>query len=116
MLFNGDDVSSEVTNINDTFSNVDIEIIRIDNDELLSVFPAGPSVTVRVAAGIPNFVLTLPQELRGMTRGLVGNYNGDDSDDFIYPNGTMLANDTTDRMIHQFGQTCELKAVTYCTM
>ena len=93
--------------MNDTYSLADVEIFREAENSVVTVFPYDASVTVEVAAGLPNFVLTLPQSLQGETQGLLGNFNGNTTDDLVYPDGvTMLGNNATDSMIHTFGQQC----------
>ncbi len=54
-----------------------------------------------------SIVLGLPDEFRNMTRGLMGNYNGFETDDLAYRNGTMLAQNSSDRLIHEMGQSCK---------
>ena len=72
-----------------------------------STFSNGISVTVTLLSGLLNVVAVLPQDFMGLSQGLLGNFNGNDTDDFIYPNGTVLDNDASDRMIHSFGLTCD---------
>ena len=101
-------MTTNVTAVNDSFTTLDISITRIDIDIILTTFPCGLTIQVRVDGGIPNIVTTLPQQLRGSTRGLLGNFNNDSMDDFIFRDGvTVLANNVSDRMIHEFGQSCK---------
>ena len=72
-----------------------------------STFSNGISVTVTLLSGLLNVVAVLPQNFMGLTQGLLGNFNGNNTDDFIYPNGTQLDNDASDRMIHDFGLSCK---------
>ena len=102
------DISTNVTNINDTFSDTNISVIRTAENAVLSVFPNGVSVSVGVSGDIPNIVVSLPQDFQGETRGLMGNFNGNDTDDLIFFNGTMLSSDATEREIFEFGQSCKL--------
>ena len=53
---------------------------------------------------------SIPQEYQGFSSilGLLGNYNGDSSDDLMYVNGTMIAIDSPYDMVHEFGQSCKL--------
>jgi len=55
------------------------------------------------------YTLELPLSFEGTTSGLLGNYNNDDSDEFIFcdRNRTMISNSSNDREIHQFGQSYE---------
>ena len=54
------------------------------------------------------YALEVPSSFEGTTSGLLGNYNNDDSDEFVFRNGTMISNSSSDREIHQFGQSCKL--------
>ncbi|XP_053387247.1 uncharacterized protein LOC123541978 [Mercenaria mercenaria] len=47
----------------------------------------------------------VPDNLQNLTNGLLGNYNGDSSDDFTMPNGTVLQENITEREIFSYGQT-----------
>ena len=107
VLHNSIDISSNLTNVNDTYTTQAVQINRTGIDNVTSAFPSGAGVTIRVAENIPNFVLTLPQSFMRQTRGLLGNYNGDSSDEFVYPNETMLISNASDSMIHDFGQACK---------
>ena len=60
-----------------------------------------------VSGGIPTAVASLPEDFQNLTEGLQGNYNGDDTDDFIFRNGTMLSNDANEQIIFEFGQSCK---------
>ena len=72
-----------------------------------STFSNGISITVSLLSGLLDIVAVLPRNFMGLTQGLLGNFNGNNTDDFIYPNGTLLDNDASDSMIHGFGQTCK---------
>jgi len=89
------------------FTNINVTITRTAEDTVLSVFPNGISISVSVSGGIPTAVASLPGDFQNLTEGLQGNYNGDDTDDFIFRNGTMLSNDANERMIFEFGQSCK---------
>ena len=53
------------------------------------------------------YTLEVPSPFKGTTSGLLGNYNDDDSDEFVFRNGTMISNSSSDREINQFGQSCK---------
>ena len=89
--------------------NSDSNMNRIE-----STFSDGISVTVTLLSGLLNVVAALPQQFMGQTQGLLGNFNGNATDDFIYPNGTLLNNDASDRMINDFGLTCRLQLTLSC--
>ena len=71
-------------------------------------FQCGVSLVVSTTAGLLNVLTSLQQELKGETSGLYGDWNGDHTDDFKRPNGTILPVNATMQEIHyQFGQTCK---------
>lgn len=53
------------------------------------------------------FTLEVDSKLKGLARGLSGNFNNDPSDDFIFPNGTKLANSSSEREIYEYGLSCK---------
>ena len=53
------------------------------------------------------YTLEVPSSFEGTTSGLLGNFNTDSSDEFVFRNGTMISNSSSDREIHQFGQSCK---------
>lgn len=63
-------------------------------------------VTVELYAGYLNIEVQLPPRF---TMGLLGNYNGNTSDEFVFRNGTVLDDSASDREIHQFAQSCKLE-------
>ena len=88
LFYNGMDVSANVTNINDTFNKNVVDIIRTEDNSIDSVFSNGVAVTLSVSLdGMLNVIVNLPVEYNSQTQGLMGNFNGNSSDDFIFPNG-----------------------------
>ena len=84
-----------------------ISITRSEVNTYDIVFGYDITVTVSEAEGILYTVLRLPQDLQGQTEGLLGNFNGDASDDFIFQDGTVLSDNAADSEIHNFGQSCK---------
>lgn len=111
VLLNGSIITDEITNSSSNLNDfVDIQRTS-EMNTIESTFSNGISVTVTLSSGLLNAIVVLPQDFMGLTQGLLGNFNGNAADDFIYPNGTMLDNDASDRIIHDFGLTC--KSVTF---
>ena len=109
LFLNSTDISDTIPDVNDTNMNSSSVVFeRSMNSSIISSFENGITVTVSVSQGILSFVATVPEEFRGNTTGLLGNFNGDATDDLAYPNGTVLGADPSDSMIHNFGQSCEL--------
>ena len=84
-----------------------ISFQRISENSIRTQFSTGVTITVTLAFGMLNFVGALPQTLQGIPVGLLGNFNGDTSDDLIYPNGTQIDINSPDALVHDFGQSCE---------
>lgn len=57
------------------------------------------------------FSVTLDKKYQNLTRGLLGNFNNIKTDDFICQNGTRLPDNSTERILYQFGQSCNTKKV-----
>lgn len=50
------------------------------------------------------------EKYKGMTTGLMGNFDGNKTNDFILPNGTMLPHNATNsekKIFYNFGQQCK---------
>ena len=77
------------------------------NNSITISFSSGVGITINSTAGLLVYTLEVPLSFEGNTSGLLGNYNNDDSDEFVFRNGTMISNSSSDREIHQFGQSCK---------
>ena len=72
-------------------------------------FPSTTSVQFCEKREMLSFVVTLSEDYRNSTRGLLGTWNDYPNDDFTLPDGTVLSPSSTSREIHfDFGVKCEL--------
>ena len=56
-----------------------------------------------------SILLVAPDSFRGQTQGLMGTWNGNASDDFLTPQGSLLSpNLTTEQLHYQFGLLCKI--------
>ena len=100
---------------NDTFLNVTVKNESVtpnfNFDQTASyvtvTFLNDISVEVLLYAGYLNIQVQLPSFYMGITKGLLGNGNGNASDEFIFQNGTLLDDSASDAEIHQFSQSCK---------
>ena len=110
-LFNvkldGTDVSDSLTSVDANVTTSSSFIERTSNNSITVAFPSGVGITINYTAGLLVYTLEVPSSFEGTTSGLLGNYNNDDSDEFVFRNGTMISNSSSDREIHQFGQSCK---------
>ena len=103
----GTDVSGSLTSVGDNVTTLSSFIERSSNNSITISFPSGMGITINYTAGLLVYTLEVPSSFEGTTSGLLGNYNNDDSDEFVFHNGTMISNSSSDRDIHQFGQSCK---------
>ena len=90
---------------NVTVSSTFIELSS--NNSIAVSFSSGMGITINSTAGLLVYTLEVPLSFEGTTSGLLGNYNNDNSDEFIFRNGTTISNSSSDKEIHQFGQSCK---------
>ena len=110
VLYDGIDVTRRIAGVNDSYNVTAFHplVTRVATNSIRTSFPLGVTVEVSIAATIPNFVVRLPQNFSDSTSGLLGNFNGNPDDDFMYPNGIdVLRSDATDREIHGYAQQCQ---------
>lgn len=66
-------------------------------------------MSISITLGLLNVGITIPAEYQGASytsMGLFGNNDGDATNDFVMPNGTVLLNNMTDREIFHYGENC----------
>ena len=91
------------------FKNV--TIIRGNDSTSLSVaFSNGELINVHTKNGfLSAFAVVLPEEFRGTTSGLLGNYDGDSTNDLLPSNGItpLQTSESLERIHNLFGRTCK---------
>ena len=107
VFLNSMEITPNVSIVNETFNTLEVTVLKGSNNSFSFSFPRGIGLTTTVTSGILSVVLTVPEDLNGITQGLLGNFNGNIIDDLMYPNGTVLTDGASDREIHDFGQSCE---------
>ena len=110
------DITDTLLGVNDNNENfTSVFFRRTRSNTISALWSNGISISVSLSLGLLSFVASIPQEFRGTTLGLLGDFNGDASDDFMYRNGTFLDADASDSMIHAFGQSCKLVTLLICS-
>ena len=107
-LINGKRVQFD-DNLNEQqFENVTIN--DLSNSTLSAAFTSGVSITVQQENGILSIIkIVLPDSYKSTVEGLLGNYNGDSSDD-LRPKSEIKplpVNSTSQVLHHNFGITCK---------
>ncbi|CAH1226389.1 MUC4 [Branchiostoma lanceolatum] len=83
-------------------------IARAGNNSLLVVFVSGISVKVTAEKAMLFFEFTLPPEFMHNTKGLLGRWDGDRSNDFEAFDGTVLPAHASERELYDFGVSWQL--------
>ena len=65
---------------------------------------------VTVAAQTLAVSTFVPLRFRGEVKGLMGNFDGDPNNDYLAPDGTMIAANATEREIFTYASRCELQS------
>ena len=93
---------------NTDISSSNATLIERPSDTSVTVtFASGIRVEVSIRFGLLSFVVMLPEEFRNQTRGLMGNFDGNTTNEFVFRDGVMIPDNSSDRQIHNFGQSCE---------
>ncbi|KAK7495536.1 hypothetical protein BaRGS_00013234, partial [Batillaria attramentaria] len=101
---NGTDYSLRFRQEEDLEVDTDDFYLARDNNSLVVAFPSQISLSVSVGLSSLDMSVTIPEEFKGQPSGLMGNYNDDDTDDFVLADGTTLSNTLSERQLYdQFG-------------
>ncbi|EDV27739.1 uncharacterized protein TRIADDRAFT_53736 [Trichoplax adhaerens] len=91
-----------LTNVTLSYNNVDISK---SNGSYLVVFSSGISLEISHLTKMLTIAFAAPQSFRETTKGLLGTWNGNVSDDFLRPDGTYLdVNATEEDIYYSFGE------------
>ncbi|EDV18814.1 uncharacterized protein TRIADDRAFT_62718 [Trichoplax adhaerens] len=98
--FNMDSLSENETR---EFNNVDVT--RLSNITVAAIFTSGVSMEVTLLTQMLTIAFNGPDEIKGITSGLLGTWNDNINDDFKRPNGSYLnINSTESQIFYNFGQ------------
>ncbi|XP_059152070.1 uncharacterized protein LOC131938174 [Physella acuta] len=79
--------------------------IKMNRTVAVVTFVCGVTIQVHVAVRSLTIVTEVPIDLQGETKGLLGNFNGNMTDEFILPDGVVLSANLTEReLFQQFSQ------------
>ena len=108
IFVNGSDISSILTAVNSFIRYDTVFLKRLADDTVRVVFSNDVAINVTLRVGLLSFVVLVPQNLlsNAVVNGLLGNIDGDNTNEFVFRNGTVLPDNTTDRILHTFGQSC----------
>ncbi|XP_040205585.1 uncharacterized protein LOC120936885 [Rana temporaria] len=109
-LINGQHVSFTYSEDMDAEINGNTpNVFLLKNDSITATFEGILSVSVSEYSGMFSAVSSLPDQFLGKTKGLLGTWNNDQSDDFMRPNGTTIPSDSSEQDIYHYGLLWEAK-------
>jgi hypothetical protein len=85
-------------------------LIRRGEHWLVALFSLEIAIRVEVKTNSLAFVFVAPSEMKGDTRGLLGVWDDDTSNDFTMSNGTVLSQNSSDSQIHSYGLTWQIRS------
>lgn len=91
------------------FVGMSIERSSVNNKSIIVSFPSGFSIEVTPGIELLQITVSADEDLMNSTRGLLGNFNGNKTDDLQYPNGTTISVNATEEEIFDLGQKCKLR-------
>ncbi|PIO31179.1 hypothetical protein AB205_0046460 [Aquarana catesbeiana] len=91
-----EDMDAEINDTNPT-------VFLLKNDSITATFEGILSVSVSQYSGMFSAVSNLPNEFLGKTKGLLGTWNNNQSDDFMRPDGTTIPSDSSEQAIYNYG-------------
>ncbi len=106
-------VNHRIINFGDVNSEIIKENVTVASNEgksISAVFKLGAKMEINVENGIISVMLiTLPSSLKGKTRGLMGTFNDDTSDDLVPKSKekAIPSNSSLEDIHYMFGMTCE---------
>lgn len=86
-------------------------LIKRGNNDFVVTFTSGVYMEIKAENGIiSQYIIVLPESFMGQTCGLLGNYNGDQSDDLMPRNESAIisADSSLEEIHNNFGVTCKL--------
>lgn len=104
-------VNGSAVTLNGGLLSIDSDFIldsTSNNSNVKLVHTAGLSFSFIPSQDMLSMIVALLPQYEGKTKALLGNYNGDPSDDIILPNGTVLSSNVSEETIfYNFGELCK---------
>ncbi|XP_064522242.1 mucin-4 isoform X2 [Pseudopipra pipra] len=83
-------------------------VLLINSSSVTAVFDGTIAVSISAASGILSMICSLPDWYRNSTKGLLGVWDHDPTDDFQMPNGTSIPVNSSEEEIYSYGMTWAL--------
>jgi hypothetical protein len=94
--------------------NGSVTVSKPEKDCFEMSFPSGMSVKTCEKHQQLSIIAAAPNSFKNKTKGLLGTWNGDVTDDFTLPSGKVLSADISSSDIHyKFGMLCKYQATSH---
>uniref|UniRef100_A0A8C6JAI4 Uncharacterized protein n=1 Tax=Melopsittacus undulatus TaxID=13146 RepID=A0A8C6JAI4_MELUD len=80
-------------------------VLLVNASSITVVFDGAIAITISATSRILSMVCSLPSQYRNSTKGLLGVWDHDTSDDFQMPNGTSIPVNSSEEEIYNYGLT-----------
>ena len=113
-------VDGNYVNFEDLFEQIfdNVIVTNLENNTVGATFSGGAYIEATAENGIISvLIVSLPESFKGTTRGLMGIYNDDISDDFTARGSTfsLPTNSSLQELHYQFGVSCTYVCIHICT-
>ena len=111
VLLNGSVVMGSFISSNVTTSSCDnntVDINKTSDTSLEVTFKSGIAVDINEKLGMLSLVVKLPDQFMDQSHGLLGNMDGNATNEFVKRDGMMIPDSSSDSEIHSFAQSCKL--------
>ncbi|NXY92831.1 MUC4 protein, partial [Alcedo cyanopectus] len=78
-------------------------VLLVNASSITAIFDGAIAVSISTASGILSVVCSLPDWYRNSTKGLLGVWDHDPTDDFQLPNGTSIPVNSSEEEIYSYG-------------
>ncbi|XP_035694495.1 mucin-like protein [Branchiostoma floridae] len=79
-----------------------------------AIFTSGISVEVKAGLGMLTYAVSMTPDMKSKLKGLLGNFNGNNADEFAWPNGTAVsfsnASNPSEEELFEWGQSWALRS------
>ncbi|NWI62055.1 MUC4 protein, partial [Todus mexicanus] len=80
-------------------------VLLVNDSSITAIFDGAIAVSISATSGILSVVCSLPDSYRNSTKGLLGVWDHDPTDDFQMPNGTSIPVNSSEEEIYTYGMT-----------
>ena len=98
---------SDFIAVNENLSSTEFISLRSSSFDLIISTSSGASVRISSSASVLGVAVEVSDAFVEKTKGLLGHFNRDPSDDFYFPNGTTLSSDSSESDRFAYGRECE---------